>query len=450
MERARMRKARNLILPGLALFFLIVPTSWAGHHLVSPAAFHQETNPAIPDAAAIRGLSNRTSTGPNDVPVALVGWTSGDAAAFQAVVVSGLFRAFGDAIQPQARVLGVEIHAGGDAMAAEASIHGLVAETVGSATGPGASIVALNGSSTGSATGNEAQVQVIRALASGNAAGPDSLVRGATFNTTGSATGFESAVQSVRVRGDGNAVGTNSAVRGVDVTMAGVATGSGAEIRAIRAATTGTTGAAAAVHARTSSTSGRAVDARALATSGSTVGVRGQVDSPEGIGVHGIANVPGGLAGRFDGRVEINCTSPPCLLVRGRGVADLAENMVALGRVQPGDVVVLSTRGGSWGVARTTRPYDTRVAGIVSTQPRILLQAQGQRTAPVAMFGIITAKATASNAPIKVGDLLTTSSIPGHLMRCSTPARCIGAVVAKALQPLRKGNGSISVLVWRQ
>lgn len=117
----------------------------------------------------------------------------------------------------------------------------------------------------------------------------------------------------------------------------------------------------------------------------------------------------------------------------------------------PGDVVVLTRGGGqSYGVAQATRAYDTRVAGIVSTQPRIVLGGQGKPTVPVAMVGIVQARATTVNGPIAPGDLLTTSSTPGYLMRCPSPLRCVGAIVGKAMEPLAKGHGQILVLLWRQ
>jgi hypothetical protein len=153
----------------------------------------------------------------------------------------------------------------------------------------------------------------------------------------------------------------------------------------------------------------------------------------------------------FNGSVEIFCSSPPCLTVNWKGIADLAESLPVAGKVAPGDVVVLTRGvGQSYGVARATRAYDTRVAGIVSTQPRIVLGGQGNPTAPVAMLGIVQAQATSLNGPIAPGDLLTTSRVPGHLMRCPSALRCVGAIVGKALEPLAKGKGRILVLIWRQ
>jgi hypothetical protein len=51
--------------------------------------------------------------------------------------------------------------------------------------------------------------------------------------------------------------------------------------------------------------------------------------------------------------------------------------------------------------------------------------------------------------PIKVGDLLTTSPVPGHAMRVRDRGRAIGAVIGKALQPCT-GRELIPILVTLQ
>ena len=55
--------------------------------------------------------------------------------------------------------------------------------------------------------------------------------------------------------------------------------------------------------------------------------------------------------------------------------------------------------------------------------------------------GIAPCKATAENGPIRVGDLLVTSSRPGQAMKGTDRSRMLGAVVGKALEPLLEGNG---------
>jgi len=59
-------------------------------------------------------------------------------------------------------------------------------------------------------------------------------------------------------------------------------------------------------------------------------------------------------------------------------------------------------------------------------------------------------KVDADIAPIKVGDLLTTSPTKGHAQKALDPGKAIGAIVAKALGPLKKGKGKIPVLVILQ
>lgn len=54
-------------------------------------------------------------------------------------------------------------------------------------------------------------------------------------------------------------------------------------------------------------------------------------------------------------------------------------------------------------------------------------------------------KVDATEAPIEVGDLLTTSKNPGHAKKATQPK--VGSIIGKALQPLEKGTGEISVFV---
>jgi len=60
---------------------------------------------------------------------------------------------------------------------------------------------------------------------------------------------------------------------------------------------------------------------------------------------------------------------------------------------------------------------------------------------------------SAENGPVRLGDLLTTSSTPGHAMK-AVPKVVEGvavyppvAILGKALEPLRSGKGMIRVLI---
>jgi hypothetical protein len=135
------------------------------------------------------------------------------------------------------------------------------------------------------------------------------------------------------------------------------------------------------------------------------------------------------------------------LLVGGDVItnADVAEHYVAVGPLEAGDVVVLDPAT-ALGVRRADQAYDATVAGVISSDPAIVLPGAVDGV-PLALVGRVPAKADASFGPIGVGDLLTTSPTPGHAMRCADRLQCIGAVIGKALQPLHGDTGIILVLV---
>jgi hypothetical protein len=66
---------------------------------------------------------------------------------------------------------------------------------------------------------------------------------------------------------------------------------------------------------------------------------------------------------------------------------------------------------------------------------------------PVALCGRVKCKVDADFAPIAAGDLLTTSSTPGHAQRADDPSVCPGAIIGKALTSLASGKGEVLVLV---
>ena len=122
-----------------------------------------------------------------------------------------------------------------------------------------------------------------------------------------------------------------------------------------------------------------------------------------------------------------------------------------------GDVVVVDSEKGR--VARSSKPYDTAVYGIVSGLKQAALviggnmdseEAKGKGTLPIALVGRVKTKVSAENGAIAIGDLLTTSATPGHLMKCEDKAKCMGAVAGKALEPFESGQGTIIVLATLQ
>ena len=135
--------------------------------------------------------------------------------------------------------------------------------------------------------------------------------------------------------------------------------------------------------------------------------------------------------------------------------ADCAEEFDVSGteEVEPGTVMVIDQEDK---VRESTRAYDKTVAGVISGagdfRPGIVLDKKQSRNnrMPVAVMGKVYCKADTQNGPIEVGDLLTTSSTPGHAMKANDPLKAFGAVIGKALRPLKKGKGLVPILVALQ
>ena len=156
---------------------------------------------------------------------------------------------------------------------------------------------------------------------------------------------------------------------------------------------------------------------------------------------------------RGDLNVDQNVNVKGDILLEGADCAedfDVAEPEV----IEPGTVLALDQEGK---LRQSSEAYDKKVAGVVSGaggfRPGIRLDQQheskGSRM-PIALVGKVFCKADASQSPIEVGDLLTTSDVPGHAMKAADPFKAFGAVIGKALRPLETGTGLIPILVALQ
>jgi hypothetical protein len=134
---------------------------------------------------------------------------------------------------------------------------------------------------------------------------------------------------------------------------------------------------------------------------------------------------------------------------------DVAEWVPATEAMEPGTVVVLNPEKSNE-VMPATRAYDTTVAGVVSTNPGLTLGERAASKAQIATVGRVRVKASATEQPIHIGDLLVTSGKTGVAMR-SEPMQISGrafhqpgTIIGKALEPLQKGEGEILVLLSLQ
>ncbi len=110
----------------------------------------------------------------------------------------------------------------------------------------------------------------------------------------------------------------------------------------------------------------------------------------------------------------------------------------------PGTVVVAH---GSNRAMASDKAYDTRVIGVVSDRPAVLLGERGADTIKVAHSGRVRVKVV---APVATGDLLVSSSHPGLAMRSAPHQVRPGTILGKALESLEQGHGAILMLVTLQ
>ena len=103
---------------------------------------------------------------------------------------------------------------------------------------------------------------------------------------------------------------------------------------------------------------------------------------------------------------------------------DVAEWVPARAEMAAGTVVSLDTMRTN-SVIASAQAYDTHVAGVVSPQPGLTLGEGGAGKVLVATTGRVKVKVDATRYPVKIGDLLVTSSKPGLAM-VSRPLRVGG------------------------
>ncbi|MCG3159070.1 MAG: hypothetical protein JMDDDDMK_00046 [Acidobacteria bacterium] len=124
--------------------------------------------------------------------------------------------------------------------------------------------------------------------------------------------------------------------------------------------------------------------------------------------------------------------------------------------IQPGMVVTIDPANpGKLCLSR--RAYDRRVAGVISgaggVKPGMTLGQEGTLADgkhPVALSGRVYVWVDATRAAVKPGDLLTTSSTPGHAMKAVNPSKARGAIIGKAMTGLKSGKGLALALVALQ
>ena len=118
--------------------------------------------------------------------------------------------------------------------------------------------------------------------------------------------------------------------------------------------------------------------------------------------------------------------------------ADLAERYAGPADLEPGDVVCF---GGDQEVVACEVDACHRVAGVVSTDPAYLMNAEAEGH-PIALTGRVPCKVS---GPVAKGDLLVSSSIKGHARVDNNAGP--GRIIGKAIGSSEGGEAVIEVLV---
>ena len=123
--------------------------------------------------------------------------------------------------------------------------------------------------------------------------------------------------------------------------------------------------------------------------------------------------------------------------------ADLAEYYEGDYAYEPGTVVVF---GGDKEITKSSIVNDSRVAGVVTTNPAYIMNSgQAGIAVCIALAGRIPCKVIGK---VKKGDLLTTSNVPGHAIKANDPK--IGTIIGKSLVDKDTGEaGVIEIAVGR-
>lgn len=165
------------------------------------------------------------------------------------------------------------------------------------------------------------------------------------------------------------------------------------------------------------------------------------------------------------GFVGIGTTTPTAMLhVTGDVVVDgniaakyqdVAEWVPVTTKVEAGTVVILNPERSNQ-VMPSERAYDTRVAGVVSSKPGLILGEASDSKAMIATTGRVKVRVDATRHPVAIGDLLVTSEKAGFAM-VSQPVdfngiemHRPGTLIGKALEPLASGEGEVLVLLSLQ
>jgi hypothetical protein len=273
------------------------------------------------------------------------------------------------------------------------------------------------------------------------------ILSGATINSTGGSHSGNLAINTPGAAG----LTTNSAVAEIfdsNATEIRIGQGGQTQFRNIAAATSAATGAVvvtgglgvgnglynSGVHESLGNIVAGATTISTDATTGALV-VKG------GVGISGNVFTSGWIMPTANVSQNIGSSTNWWNLIYGESIhaqyADLAEKYTADSDYAPATVVVF---GGDQEITVTNTYADTRVAGVISSNPAYLMNAAGSGL-PVALRGRVPVQVL---GPVSKGDLLVTSTQPGFAQSVGQVNTFGAAVFAKSLQT--DGRNGIKII----
>jgi hypothetical protein len=196
-----------------------------------------------------------------------------------------------------------------------------------------------------------------------------------------------------------------------------------------------------------SSTSSRFLDFKVAGTSRFTVNASGTVTIGDGTNRASLQIGRGGICVDDDGSCNASTSGLISADTYFTGNSDLAENYFSADGLKAGEIVALD---GGLSVARASVTNREAVIGVVSTAPGLTLGADdsslraGERPYPIALAGRVPIRLSNENGPIKKGDQIMLSSIPGVGMRASSSGIIIGVALEDFDESLAYSNTFIS------
>lgn len=112
---------------------------------------------------------------------------------------------------------------------------------------------------------------------------------------------------------------------------------------------------------------------------------------------------------------------------------EIAETYDVPKEAVDGDIVSYTDKG----IALSPREYDDKIFGVIETSPLVAYRRQDSTGMPVVRNGTVEVNVTTINGPIKTGDFITSSSMPGK----GEKSIISGYIIGVALQDFKDTDG---------